>query len=84
MIYNITPINAIIINSWPYPLLFNISEGLNKVFNVKYLRKSNELDNLTNKLITKNIIGNPPPISSEFLDVLNMHDEQKQIELMAK
>ena len=54
------------------------------MFNVKYLRKSNESDNLTNKLITKNIIGNPPPISSEFLDVLNMHDEQKQIELMAK
>ena len=61
-----------------------MSEGLNKVFNVKYLRKSNESDNLTNKLITKNMSGSPPPISSEFLDVLNMHDEQKQIELMAK
>lgn len=60
-----------------------MSEGLNKVFNVKYLRKSNESDNLTNKLITKNMSGSPPPISSEFLDVLNMHDEQKQIELMA-
>ena len=68
-----TPLGSYIcsVKSVGFDGLLNFYAGRNDVCDLEFV-------------ITKNIRGNPPPIINEFLDVLNMHEAQKLIELIAK